>query len=74
MNALRIGISTNWILSSLFSSKFDLLKNFKALTINHVFREANGEVHQLANMGTLNDKFIKASYSLMVEISAPILV
>ncbi|XP_057867370.1 uncharacterized protein LOC131074699 [Cryptomeria japonica] len=51
INGLRNGSLSNWKLNALLDRALSLLKNFKKLTFNHIYREGNSRVDETANAG-----------------------
>ncbi|XP_059076991.1 uncharacterized protein LOC131876186 [Cryptomeria japonica] len=51
VNALRKGSMPNWKLNTFLSKAMDLCKGFERFTVNHIYREGNKRVDELANLG-----------------------
>ncbi|XP_059064688.1 uncharacterized protein LOC131856782 [Cryptomeria japonica] len=51
INGLRKGSLPNWKLNALLSRALGLLKYFKKITFNHIYREGNSRGDELANAG-----------------------
>ncbi|XP_059076629.1 uncharacterized protein LOC131875919 [Cryptomeria japonica] len=51
VNALRKGSMPNWKLNTLLSKAIDLCKSLDRFTVNHIYREGNKRVDELANLG-----------------------
>lgn len=57
INGLRRGSLSDWKLNALLSGALGLLKDFKKMTFNHIFKEGNSRADELANAGA-DGKFI----------------
>ncbi|XP_059075074.1 uncharacterized protein LOC131875073 [Cryptomeria japonica] len=51
IKAFRKGSMPNWRLNALLARAISLRNFFRRLTVNHIFREGNKRVDELANMG-----------------------
>lgn len=51
VNALRKGSMPNWRLYTLLSKALDSCRDFDRFTVNHIYREGNKRVDELANLG-----------------------
>ncbi|XP_059066456.1 uncharacterized protein LOC131857757 [Cryptomeria japonica] len=51
INGLRKGFLPNWKLNAILSRALSLLKDFKKITFNHIYRECNSKADELANAG-----------------------
>lgn len=51
VNALRKGSMPNWRLNTLLSKALDLCRDFDRFIVNHIYREGNKRVDELANLG-----------------------
>lgn len=51
INGLRKGFLLDWKLNALLSRALGLLKDFNKTTFNHIYREGNSKVDELANAG-----------------------
>ncbi|XP_057855148.2 uncharacterized protein LOC131064864 [Cryptomeria japonica] len=50
VNALRKGSMPNWKLNTFLSKAIDLCKGFDRFIVNHIYREGNKRVDELANL------------------------
>ena len=52
INALRKGVTPNWILNSKLETIIKSLIEFEEVRFSHIYREGNIEADSLANKGT----------------------